>query len=426
MMIDGYTRKNLEKVLRTIKKREKTFGKALLSLAFSRDDKKDLKVCFGRLDFLRKGEFYPKDTKYDYGDFILTKKSVEVQDVIKIIHVIFEEQLLKTDDWPEVPLKVHLNDLMFIPSHSNWGYVTNEWPMVYASARISDNSIGKTPSDSLSKLGLPLYPSGVEAITTFFELSAPEEWSTLDNRIMLLVPDYRARIKSLRLAGNKVTVDVETKEIALGQLIAKFYCKGKSKRYTSEDLHLEDGCVSYTTEEEPFQVEVDILSALDGELIDKRKFDYRYPSREEGIIIENVEAPLLDIIKKGENINVEFKKELSNEEFLETVVAFANTGGGTIFLGVDDNCRIKGFSKDVKDKIVNLISDRCDPPVDVQIDSISLQKKPITLVTVPEGKNKPYTLRDRGLFIRRGSSDRQIKRTELDEIYAKKQSPHLR
>jgi ATP-dependent DNA helicase RecG len=129
------------------------------------------------------------------------------------------------------------------------------------------------------------------------------------------------------------------------------------------------------------------------------------------------------MIDKGENVNVEFKKELSSEEFLETVVAFANTSGGIIFLGVDDNCRIKGFKEDVKAKIIDLIADHCDPPIGVQIDSgVLIQGTPITLVKVPEGTNKPYTLKDRGIFVRRGSSDRQIKRTELDDIYDKKRS----
>jgi len=237
------------------------------------------------------------------------------------------------------------------------------------------------------------------------------------------VPDYRARIKNLRLAVNKVTVEVETKEIAPADVLAKFYCKSENKSYMSEDLPLKAGFASFITEDEPFQVEAHILSALDGETIDQRKFDYRYPSREEGIIIENIEAQLLDIIDKGENINVEFKKELDRDEFLEAVVAFANTSGGIIFLGVDNNCRIIGFGKDVKAKIENWIADHCDPSIDVQIDSgFRIQGTPITLVRVSEGTKKPYILKDRGIFIRRADSDRQIKRTELDEIYDKKRT----
>jgi len=57
-------------------------------------------------------------------------------------------------------------------------------------------------------------------------------------------------------------------------------------------------------------------------------------------MIEEMEAQLLDIIGKGENVNVEFKKEPDKKhmEFSGTVISFANTRGGTIFLCIDDNC----------------------------------------------------------------------------------------
>ena len=110
---------------------------------------------------------------------------------------------------------------------------------------------------------------------------------------------------------------------------------------------------------------------------------------------------------------------------METVVAFANTNGGTIFLGVSDNCRIVGFKEDEKTKIIDLIAEHCNPSIEVRIDSeVLMQGIPITLVKVREGTNKPYTLKDRGIFVRRGASDRQIKRTELDEIYSTRQEMH--
>jgi hypothetical protein len=423
MAMDERTRRSLEKIFETIEKRMETFGKVLVGLAFSRDYKNELRVCFGQVNFLGK-EVPSEETTYDYGDFVLTKKTIEVQDAINLLRSIFESQILKFGGWPEIPLKVSLSEMRFIPSRSQYGYVSSEWPMLYAYGMIDDSTRGNIHQDSLSKLGLPLFPSGIEAINVFLELRVPKDWYTLDYRIELRVPDYRARIKSLRLAGNRVTVEVDTKETAQTNVLGKFYCKSENKSYTSGDLPLEDGRVNYITGDEPIQLEAHILSATEDESIDQRKFDYRYPSREEGIIIENIEAQLLDIIDKGENINVEFKRELDSNEFLETVVAFANTSGGTIFLGVDDNCRIKGFKEDAKAKIVDLIADHCDPSIELQIDSevVLGQGIPITLVKVPEGTNKPYTLKDRGIFVRRGSSDRQIKRTELDDIYAKKQS----
>lgn len=424
MPIDEQTHKKLAEMIKIIEKRRDTFGKAFKGLAFSRNDKGELKACFGLVNFMGKGEVTPEETTYDYGNFILTKKSVKIQEAVSFIRSVFEKEVLKFGGWPEIPLKLRFLGMRFLQSRSRYGYISSAWPMQYAYVDIEQPTIGEIPSDSLSKLGLPLFPNGREAVDVFFELNLPKDWYTLEKRIEFLVPDYRARIKNLRLAGNKATVEVETKEIPEKDLLAKFYCKTESKVYTSGELPLEEGRASYVTDDEPIQVEVHILSAVDGESIDQRKFDYRYPSREEGIVIENIGVQLLDIIGKGENINVEFKRELDEPHtrigFLKTIVAFANTKGGTIFLGVNDDCRITGFKEDAKTKIEDLIIDHCDPSIDAEIDiGVLVQGIPITLVKVPEGTNKPYILKNRGIFVRRGSSNRQMKRTELDGIYQK-------
>jgi predicted HTH transcriptional regulator len=45
----------------------------------------------------------------------------------------------------------------------------------------------------------------------------------------------------------------------------------------------------------------------------------------------------------------------------------------------------------------------------------------LIVVTIPEGKDKPYTVKEKGVYIRTGSNKRTISRYELDEIYSAKQ-----
>ena len=54
-------------------------------------------------------------------------------------------------------------------------------------------------------------------------------------------------------------------------------------------------------------------------------------------------ADLKDIIKKGESEIVEFKSSFDNET-IETLVAFANTKGGKVILGVSDKKEVKGVT----------------------------------------------------------------------------------
>lgn len=51
---------------------------------------------------------------------------------------------------------------------------------------------------------------------------------------------------------------------------------------------------------------------------------------------------LQSIIKKGENQNVEFKSTF-NMEVVETLVAFANTKGGSVYIGINDSGKIVGI-----------------------------------------------------------------------------------
>ncbi|MGA2768565.1 MAG: ATP-binding protein [Candidatus Bathyarchaeia archaeon] len=424
MTVDERNRRILDELFRVIKKREATYGEAVVSLALSKNEKGEGRLCFGQIRFLGK-DARAKGMQYDYGNFDLIRKSTEVKEVLDIMSSIFEKQALKIDDWPEIPLKIQMTETRFLQSRSRYGYASDEWPTLYAYGMIDDTTKGTFPQGSLSRLGLPLFPNSTEATNVFFELNLPKDWYTLDNRFSLFLPDYRARIKNLRLTGKETTIEVENKEIAETNLRAKFFCRTEKRSYCSDDVPLENGCASFSSDEEPFSVEAHIISTLEGDSIDSRNFDYRYTSQQEGVVIENSDAQLFDMISRGENETVEFKRELDAKkqalELLKSIVAFANTSGGTVFIGIDDNCRITGFKENVDAKIVDMIAARCDPSIKVQIRQQELNKLPITIIDVVEGTNKPYVLSNSGLFVRRGASDRQIKRAELDEIYRKKE-----
>ena len=72
------------------------------------------------------------------------------------------------------------------------------------------------------------------------------------------------------------------------------------------------------------------------------------------------------MIAKGESKMVEFKRELpSGEQIAKTVVAFSNTSGGRLFIGIDDKGKVSGVDSDglfeIQDRVVSIIFDRCYP-----------------------------------------------------------------
>jgi len=92
------------------------------------------------------------------------------------------------------------------------------------------------------------------------------------------------------------------------------------------------------------------------------------------------------MIKQGENQHIEFKKELNKkykDEFIGSVVAFANGEGGAILIGVDDKSNIVGFYPDkIEEHIINIIRSRCDPFIEPEIKSVKIDDKPIIIVRI--------------------------------------------
>ena len=62
---------------------------------------------------------------------------------------------------------------------------------------------------------------------------------------------------------------------------------------------------------------------------------------------------IMEILSLGENITIEFKQSHNklNKDVFESVCAFLNRNGGSLFLGVEDKGRIVGVSEDAIDKI---------------------------------------------------------------------------
>jgi ATP-dependent DNA helicase RecG len=128
------------------------------------------------------------------------------------------------------------------------------------------------------------------------------------------------------------------------------------------------------------------------------------------------------LIKRGENQTVEFKEKITND-IAETAAAFSTKDGGIILVGVDDKANILGIQdQKSEERIINILRSNCEPPIEPDFKTYTIDDKPILAVQIKEGKDKPYTIRGRGPMVRSGSTDRIATRDELDEIYREKYS----
>ena len=125
-----------------------------------------------------------------------------------------------------------------------------------------------------------------------------------------------------------------------------------------------------------------------------------------------------------ENNNLEFKRELT-PSIIKEIIAFANTTGGTIILGYDDNGKIVGLknAKEDLDRLSSKINDSIEPSVNFLVSSrIEIEEdKEIIIVEVLRGTNKPYYIKSKGMttdgvFVRLGATVQHATKETIKEM----------
>ncbi|MBF8247933.1 MAG: putative transcriptional regulator [Bacteroidetes bacterium] len=102
---------------------------------------------------------------------------------------------------------------------------------------------------------------------------------------------------------------------------------------------------------------------------------------------------LQDLVEEGEGFQLEFKRKVSSpEKTARTLIGFANTKGGTILFGVDDDHSVVGVESEKSE--VEMIkaagSVLCEPPIDPDIEIVSYKSKDVIVVRVAESGEKPH------------------------------------
>jgi ATP-dependent DNA helicase RecG len=118
---------------------------------------------------------------------------------------------------------------------------------------------------------------------------------------------------------------------------------------------------------------------------------------------------LFNRIAGGEDSFTEFKREIEhNDRFAAELIAFANTEGGQVFVGVDDDGTVFGIADTRKseERILNVGRNNCVPPMDLLIEKIDVDGLRVIVVHVPRRLGRPCENKRGQCFIRTGSTKR--------------------
>lgn len=135
----------------------------------------------------------------------------------------------------------------------------------------------------------------------------------------------------------------------------------------------------------------------------------------------------IDDLFLGESKKIEYKSMVpeKSEKYMKSIIAFANTQGGRLIIGVDDKThQVVGVNNDdlfqIMDSLANAISDSCEPQIIPDIEQQTVDGKTIIVVTVEVEKNRLYYIKSKGkengTYVRVAGTSRLASADKIKEL----------
>ncbi len=385
----------------------------------------------------------PKSVKsWGYPTFRLLEKWLELDELEALValgesrEIDFDGFGLKSDGG--------FHQAQLLPSENQYSVLPG---FLYEKSRNGHNPI---TSDPLYSFEEQFFPNGNEAIRNWIGVGEQNAMfgSNIAGAFMIFVPECRARLESIIVRDKKIIV-----RTSLTQGVPT-------------DLRIKGGWVlagAHQQYDHPFQEEL-LLAVPEGAetlqiyLLGKGvlydyhdEMPYRPRTRKRvlgGLLGKPGLERAVTAIKTGEGKTIEFKPFIEpshpkGDEIAETVIAFSNSVGGVLLIGVNKNCRPIGIERDIHERarkasasfedefenykgwIKRLIGDKISKSVVLGFDEARVDNHLILVLEVPEGKEKPYANAETNQIYIRRSSNNVIPdpETELPALFKKDQGP---
>lgn len=410
--------KAFDEIKTTLSKRQESYGDVLVKF-FVGDNGYGWKNAFTTFTILPKGTTH-KTKEMNYGNIIYTEKIITLIEFIDSLDELIRESKLRVSEKFSVEFKGRYEvnpSLSYSPSNDR--FLNLEWPSNFYQFRTNEGV--NVPFGPYVNLSDPLYPDYTALISDKFGINAMH-FHQFFGSVVVFLPNYKAKITGMRLDAKRLVMST-TKNIK-DDLVAKFFLMN-SENVEKPEIKVTESETTIPLNFVPSQIHVYLLNAKTGEHLDHRRIHLNWPAPSEELDLEIANEDIIQLIVSGESDRTEFKQEInkSAERFVQTVIAFANTSGGTVFIGVSDSGEILGsYDQKLEETIQNVIRSNCEPTIKVKVENRTVSEKNIVLISVMEGEDKPYTYRGKGVFVRRGSTNRIASRYELDEFYKTKQN----
>ncbi len=275
------------------------------------------------------------------------------------------------------------------------------------------------------RAGLPPYQDVATAANDWvfgLQPSQPINSIVHDRELAVLVPDMRARVLSGQWRRSQLTVNVETRHGSQLELQAIFV---GSRIERERRVAVSQQSIHIDVPVDARGVRVFLVTG------DSLLSDVEFTRREPAFGLEK-ERQLASVqatqdLDAGEGQFVEFKPfvrkaDAKETEFVETVIAFANSGGGRLYVGVTDRGEVQGDAelrkcsgcgsrdeglKAVLGRLDELLTERLKSHPPIEKSSIELNGGTIVVVNVGAATRLPCSTHGNDIFVRTGATNRR-------------------
>lgn len=130
----------------------------------------------------------------------------------------------------------------------------------------------------------------------------------------------------------------------------------------------------------------------------------------------NIES-IKSILSKGENEKIEFKESFCKKA-IETIVAFSNTRGGLLLIGIKDDASVLGveLGEETLQNYVNQVKNSTEPSLIIDIEQIIVENRVVLLININEFPIKPVNFKGK-YYKRVANSNHQMNLTEISNMH---------
>ena len=286
----------------------------------------------------------------------------------------------------------------------------------------------------------PYYPDSSEAMRHWLPFTEYDNNTDSRNgKVLILLPETRAYFSDVLPDEDGITAVVKGAFVGKKSLIVKgAWWEGQNINHFSIDV--QNGCAKWNLPREVSRLEY-ILIDDQGNLYDFQLEGSYGHTGLGGRLLKNSKgdaAVVRQTLRSGEGVSIEFKpfidpKNKKMSEIFRTVTAFANSSGGCIYLGIDDDCTISGIDEDLSKwskssvdgevcnrylgELRSRIRDEVVGDFDMNVKQVSVDKRLVAIVDVKQAKTKPiYIRQEKVLYVRRGASNTKASPEEWTAI----------